>query len=154
MLNFYVRHGMDVVKVHTVISFKQIKWLEDYKHLITQKQKKARNELKKDFCIFLDNSFYGKTMEDVRNRIKVEFIKKDDTNKIKNQKSKLIFKGIHKSYEIYDSFTFKQNEVLMDKPTNLGFSVLELSKLLYFETYYDKLQQYFGKKNSTTLHGL
>ena len=68
-------------------------------------------------------------MEYVRNRIKVEFIRKDDTNKILKQQSELTFNGIHKSYETYDIYTFKQNEVLMDKPIYLGFSVLELSKL-------------------------
>ena len=51
------------------------------------------------------------------------------------------------SYENYDSSTFKQNEVLMDKPIYLGFSVLELSNLLMYETYYDKLQPYFGQEN-------
>ena len=35
----------------------------------------------------------------------------------------------------------------MDKPIYLGFSVLELSKLLIYETYYDKLQPYFGQEN-------
>ena len=35
----------------------------------------------------------------------------------------------------------------MDKPIYLGFSVLELSKLLMYETYYDKLQPYFGQEN-------
>ena len=63
------------------------------------------------------------------------------------QQSKLTFNGIHKSYENSDSYTFKQNEVLMDEPIYLGFSVLELSKLLMYETYYDKLQPYFGQEN-------
>ena len=45
------------------------------------------------------------------------------------------------------SFTFKQNEVLMDKPIYSGFSVLEFSKLLLFETYYDILQPFFGQEN-------
>ena len=53
-------------------------------------------------------------MENVRNRIKVEFIRKDDTNRIIKQQSKLTFNGNHKSYENYDSHTFKQNEVRMD----------------------------------------
>ena len=35
----------------------------------------------------------------------------------------------------------------MDKPVYFGFSVLELSKFLMYETYYDKLQPYFGRKN-------
>ena len=73
-------------------------------------------------------------MENVCNRIEVEFIKKDDTDKIKKQQSKLTFNGIHNSYEHYDSYTFKQNEVLKDKPIYLGFSVLELSNLLMYET--------------------
>ena len=58
----------------------------------------------------------------------------------------MTFNGIHKSYENCDSYTFKQNEVLMDQPIYLGFSVLELSKSLLYETYYDKLQPYFGKE--------
>ena len=73
-------------------------------------------------------------MEKVRNRIKVKFIGKDDTNRIIKQQSKLSFNGIHQSYETYDSYTFKQNEVLMGKPFYLGFSVLELSNLLMYET--------------------
>ena len=55
-------------------------------------------------------------MESVRNRLKMKFIKKDDTDKNIKQQSKLSFNGIQKSYENCDSYTFKQNEVLMDKP--------------------------------------
>ena len=88
-------------------------------------------------------------MENVRNRVKVAFIRKDDKNKILKQQSKLSFNGFHKSYEVYDSYLVKQNEVLMDKPFFLCFTVLELSKLLTYETYYDKLQLYFGDENET-----
>ena len=51
----------------------------------------------------------------------------------------------HMKIVIY--YTFKQIEILMDKPIYLGFSVLDLSKLLMYETYYDKLQPYFGQKS-------
>ena len=54
------------------------------------------------------------------------------------------FNGIHKSYENCDGYTFKQNEVKMDKPIYLGFSILQLSRLHMYETYYYKLQPYFG----------
>ena len=56
------------------------------------------------------------------------------------QQSKLTFNGIQKSYETCDSYTFKQNEVLIDKPIYLGLALLELNKLLMYETYYDKLE--------------
>ena len=86
-------------------------------------------------------------MENVRNRLKMKFFQKDDTDEIIKQQSKLAFNGINKSYEICDSYTYKANEVKMDKPIYLGFAVLELSKLLRYETYYDILQPYFGEKN-------
>ena len=58
----------------------------------------------------------------------------------------MIFAGIHKSYENCDSFSFKQNEAKMDAPIYLGYAVLEISKLLMYETYCDKLQPYIGQK--------
>ena len=84
-------------------------------------------------------------MENVRNRLKIKPNKKDEYKEIIKHQSKLTVKGIHKSYDNCDIYTFKQNEVLMDKPIYLGFSVLELSKVLMYETYYDKLQPYFAQ---------
>ena len=78
--------------------------------------------------------------------VKENYLQKSDTDKIIKQQSKLTFNGVHKSYENCDSYTFKQNDVLMDKPVYLAFSVLELSKLHMYETYYDKLQPYLDKK--------
>ena len=50
-------------------------------------------------------------MQNVRNRLRLEFIKKDDYKEIMKQQSKLTFNGIHKSYENCDSYVFKKNEV-------------------------------------------
>ena len=76
-------------------------------------------------------------MENLRNRLKIKFIIKDDTDEIRKQ-SKSTFNGMHKSYENCDSYTLKQNEVLMDKPIYLALAVFEFSKLLLYDTYYDK----------------
>ena len=92
-------------------------------------------------------------MEIVRNRLELEFIKKDDFEKIIKQQSKLTFKGLHKSYENCDSYVFRKNEAVMVEPLFLGFAVLELSKLLMYETYYDNLQTIFWTRNySITLY--
>ena len=152
LLKFYVKHGMEITKVHEVISFKQSCWLEKYIDYNTQKRNKTNDDFEKDFYKLLNNAFYGKTMENVRNRIRVEFLKNNENEKNLKWQSKLSFNGIHKSYALegdvgYSSFTFKQTEVLMDKPIYLGFAVLDLSKLLMYETYYEKLQPYFGLEN-------
>ena len=147
MLKFYVRHGMVVEKIHEIIYFKQNKWLEKYINFNTQNRNKAKNDFEKDFYKLLNNAFYGETMENVRNRMRLEFFKKDDIKNIIKQQSKLTFNGIHESYENCDSYTFKKIEVLMDKPISLGFAILELSKLHMYETYYDRLQPYFGQEN-------
>ena len=132
MLKFYLRHGMIVDNVHNII-FRQSRWLEKNINFNTQKRNQAVNDFEKDFYKLLNNAFYGKTKENVRNRLKIKFVKKMIREIIKQQ-SKLTFNGIHKSFENCDSYTFKQNEVLMDKPVYLGFAVLELSKLLWYET--------------------
>ena len=60
---------------------------------------------------------------------------------------KLTFNGICKSFSNCDSYLEKEHEILMDKPINLGFAILELSKLHMYGTYYDTLQPYFGQEN-------
>ena len=121
--------------------------MEKYISFNTQKRKKAKNDFEKDFFKLLVNAAFGTFLENARNRLGLELIKKDDIKKIIKQQSKLTFNGIQKSYENYDSYTFKKNEVVMDKAIYVGFAILELSKLHMYETYYDTLQPYFGQKN-------
>ena len=65
--------------------------------------------------------------------------------------SRLDLDGIHKSYQDYETYTFKKNVLRMEKPIYLGIVILELSKLLMYETYYDKLPKYF-EEDGIQLH--
>ena len=85
-------------------------------------------------------------MENIRSRVKIELVKKNDNENFLKQQSNLFFNLIHLSFTKYDSCTFKQNDVLMDKPIYLGFAVTELSKLLMYESRYDNLQPSFVEK--------
>ena len=62
------------------------------------------------------------------------------------QKLKITFNGLHKSYENCDSYLFRKKEVLVDKPKFLRFAVLQVSEILFYHTYFDKLQPYFGQE--------
>ena len=88
MLKFYVRYGIIVDKVHDIISFRQSRWLEKYVNFNTQKRNQAVNDFVKDFYKLLNNAFYGKTMENVRNPLEFKFVKEDDYREIIKQQSK------------------------------------------------------------------
>ena len=66
--------------------------------------------------------------EILRKCLRLELFKKVEKNTFKRQ-SKLTFIGIQNSYENCYSYTFKQNELLMDKPIYVGNAILEISKL-------------------------
>ena len=133
---------MKINKVRSVISFKQGKTLEKYIDFNTQKRNQVVNDFEKDFYKLLNNAFYGKTMEIVRNRYKIEIIKRKKYDKILRWQKKLTFNGICKNFDNCDSYLEKEHEILMDKPIYLGFAILKLSKLHMYETYYDTLQPY------------
>ena len=62
--------------------------MENNINFITQKKEnQQKNGFEKDFLKIINAVFYGETMENVRNRIKVEFIKKDDIERIIKQQS-------------------------------------------------------------------
>ena len=123
MLNFYIKPGMIIDEIHEIISFKQSKWLEKFISVNTQKRNRAMNDFEQDSYKVLNNPFYPNTMQNVRSRIKIEVIRKHVNERIFKQQSKLIFNGIHKSYTNYDSYTFKQKVVLLEKPLYQGSNI-------------------------------
>ena len=81
-LQFYVTYGMVVDKIHEIISFKQSNWFEKYIYFNTQTRNMAKKDFEKDFYKLLNNAFYGKTMENVRNRLGLKIFIKDEYKKI------------------------------------------------------------------------
>ena len=74
-------------------------------------------------------------------------IEKSDTHRILNRQSKLSFDDKIAEYEIFTLNSFNKESIKFTKPIYVGFSVLELSKHLKYEWYYDKMQPYFGEDN-------
>ena len=65
-LKFYLQHGLRLKKVHRKISFKQTNFLKPFIEFNTEKRKNANNDFEKDLFKLMNNSVYGKTMENVR----------------------------------------------------------------------------------------
>jgi hypothetical protein len=69
---YYVKAGLVPTKIHRVLSFKQEAWVKKYVDFNTQMRAKATTKFEQEFHKLVVNSFFGKTMENVRNRITVD----------------------------------------------------------------------------------
>ena len=136
---------MEVDKVHAVVSFTQSKWLEPYITSNTERRQHAKNEFEKDFYKLMNNSVFGKTMEDVRNRIKLH-LTTDDNNAIR-QFSKPLFKQAREVDGLY-MIEMLKDTVEMNKPIYVGTSILDISKICMMRFHYDVIDKHFeGRYN-------
>ena len=126
MVKIYDKHGVVIEKVLEVISLKQSKWLEESVIFNIQEKIVSTNDFANDSHKFLDNSFHDRRMGNARNRTKKESTRKDYDDEMLKMQSKVTFNDINISYDSYDYYTVKQQEILMDKPKYFGFSEIHL----------------------------
>ncbi len=134
-LQFYLKMGMKLKRVHQVIKFNQRPWLKEYIDMNTQKRTVATTDFEKDCWKLMNNAFFGKTMENVRKRQEVKLVNTSESAK------KLMSKPTFKKSTIFSenlaAIHQHKTTVHLCKPIYLGFCVLELSKLLMYETFYE-----------------
>jgi len=137
-LKFYLRMGLQVSKIHSIIEFEQSPWMKGYIDGNSEKRALGTSDFEKSIYKLLNNSAFGKTMEDVRKRRNILLLTNpEEAIKIQSRptfKSSTIFSPTLMAVETI------RYEIEMNKPIYVGFSILELSKLKMYEMYYDVLQ--------------
>ena len=136
---------MKMTKIHRVLKFKQSDWLKRYIDFNTDKRKNAANSFEKIFSKLMNNSAFGKTMENLRKRISVKLV-----NNTKDY-VRCISKPSFVSQKIFSKNFVAIHEtkliLTLNKPIYVGFSILGLSKLLIYEFHY----KYIGSKSDAKL---
>ncbi|GET65608.1 uncharacterized protein LOC114537920 [Rhizophagus irregularis DAOM 181602=DAOM 197198] len=146
-LQYYVSQGLVIKKVYEAIKFEQAPWMKPYIEFNTAERAKAKNDFEKDFYKLMNNSVFGKTMENLRKRVRVSVVQpQTHPKKYKKLTSDPAFKSRKIFSENLVAIHRRKVEVMLNRPTYVGMSVLDLSKLCMYQFYYDTLKVRYGEK--------
>ena len=133
-----LNHGLKLKKNHRVIEFNQEAWLKPYIDMNTELRKLAKNDFEKDLFKLMNNSVFGKTMENIRKHRDIKLVTAD------KKRSKLVsepnYHNINLISEDLSIIEMKKTEIKMNKPIYLGLSMLEINKILMYEFWYDYMK--------------
>ena len=134
-----LNHGLKLKKFHRIIEFNQEAWLKTY---IDMNTKLAKNDFEKDFFKLMNNAVFGKTMENARKHRDIKLVTTDE------KRSKLVsepnYHTINCISENLSIIEMKRTKVKINKPIYLGLSILESSKILMYEFWYDYMKPNYG----------
>ena len=143
-LQLYLDLGLKIKKVHRVLEFNQSPWLKQYINFNTEKPKHAKNSFEKDFFKLMNNSVFGKTMQNLQKRVDVRLVA--DEKKL----DKLISKPPYVSSKIFNEnlmAVHKVKETLtLNTPVYVGMSILDLSKTLMYDFHYNYIKKKYGNR--------
>jgi len=138
-LQLYLSLGLKLTKIHRVLEFDQSPWLKEYIDFNTEMRKNAKNSFEKDFFKLMNNSVFGKTMENLRKRTNIELV----TNETRLQK--LTAKPSYVPSKIFNENLVgvhtKKERLLLDKPSYVGMCILDLSKVLMYNFHYNYIKK-------------
>ena len=120
---------MKLKKIHRVIEFNQEAWLKPYIDMNTELRKLAKNDFEKDLFKLMNNSVFGKTMENIRKHRDIKLVTTD------RKRSKLVseqnYHTINLISEDLSIIEMKKTKVKMNKPIYLGLSILKIYEFWY-----------------------
>ena len=139
-----LKAGLKLKKIHRGIKFIESEWMKPYIEMNTNLRTKAKNNFEKDFFKLMNNSVFGKTMENIRNRVNVKLVNTEERLK------KLSAKPNYKSCKIFNenliSVHMKKTSLTMNKPVYLGMCILDLSKTIMYDFHYNYIKPKYGAK--------
>ena len=126
-LQLYKKHGLLITKVHKIIFFTQSAWLRPWIELCNEQRRSAKSDFESDHAKLQANATFGKTTENVRNRVNIRLVA--DPNKLLKAVSKFTFRQSQIVNPDLVMVRAARQKVKLDKPIAVGFSILEISTM-------------------------
>ena len=147
-LQFYLRNGMVLKKIHVGISYEEKDLMKKFIDINAEARKVAKDDFEKDFYKLMGNSVFGKTMENVRNRKKIEIFNDNDA-KDREMILKRISKPNYGNSIIFEnsqlvSIRMRPSMVCLNKPIQHGVSVLDRAKVPMYAWHYEYMKPKYG----------
>ena len=142
-LAFYLSLGMKLKKIRRGISFKEESFMKCYIDKNTELRSRGKTKFEKDFFKLMNNSVFGKTIENLRKRISIHLVK--DAEKAEKLVNKSNFAGVKIFDEFLIAVKMKKTRVFMTKPIYVGMTTLDLSKLLMYDFFYGYVKKKWEK---------
>ena len=140
-----LKAGLKLKKIHRGIKFIESAWLKPYIDKNTNLRTQAKNNFEKDFFKLMNNSVFGKTMENIRNRVNVKLVNTEE--RLKKLTAKPNLKSPPKIFsENLVSVHLKKTSLIMNKPVYLGMCILDLSKTIMYDFHYQYIKPKYGAK--------
>ena len=144
-----LNHGLKLKKVHRIIEFNQKAWLKPYIDMNTELRKLAKDDFEKDLFKLMNNAVFGKTMENIRKHRNIKIVTTDKKrNKLVSEPNYHTINYISEDLSIIE---MNKTKVKMNKPIYLELSILDISKILMYEFWYDYMKPKYG--NNIWLYG-
>ncbi|XP_060848479.1 uncharacterized protein LOC132927929 [Rhopalosiphum padi] len=137
-----IKNGLIVEKVHRGSYNSTNPWLAEFINLNTEMRKKALNDFEKDFFKLMNNSIFGKTMEQVRRRILMELVSNED--RVQKLINLTTFKYATPYNENLSAVTMEKKIIKFDKPIYIGLAVLDISKTKMYDYHYNVMKRHYG----------
>jgi hypothetical protein len=143
-----IQNGLMVMQTHRILKFNQSRWLKTYIDFNTDLRNKSKTKFGRDTFKLIINAVFGKTMENVENRKDIKLITSWENSQGKVGARALIARPNFKSRTVFTedlvAIHMGKLKIVYNKPIYIGFSILDISKTVIYDFFYNFIKSKFG----------
>ena len=142
-MKLYLSLGLRLKRVHRALQFSEKPWLKEYINFNTEKRQEAKDSFEKDYFKLMNNSVFGKTMENIRKRC--NFYLETDRDHFMRQTAKPTYVSCKIFSENLVAVNMKRERLKLDKPSYVGMCILDLSKVKMYDFHYNYIKKNYNE---------